>query len=144
MARRCCSVGNRGDLDVVRAIERRFSATKPGCVWDVLVMRGRCSDVALSCSCRVPSIGVGMTISHGGAAAFHSHGNEQSMVLFVVVTLALGVGTSWLATSLFNYASHSLPMGLVGQLLILETVFGIAYTCIYHQSLPPCIDRRDG
>ncbi|MGF6261872.1 drug/metabolite transporter (DMT)-like permease [Paraburkholderia youngii] len=79
---------------------------------------------------------IAVGLAHGGAAAFHSHSTEQTLALFVVVTLALGVGTSWLATSLFNYASHSLPMGLVGQLLILETVFGIAYTCVYHQSLP--------
>ncbi|MEM5456302.1 hypothetical protein VSR69_15895 [Paraburkholderia phytofirmans] len=82
-------------------------------------------------------IAVAISASHDGAAVFHFRGNERSKVLFVVVSLALGSGTSWLATSLFNYASHSRPMGLVGQLLILETIFGIAYTCIYHQSLPP-------
>jgi drug/metabolite transporter (DMT)-like permease len=80
---------------------------------------------------------VAMSMSHEGASAFLSRGSARSTMSFVVVSLALGVGTSWLATSLFNYASHSLPMSLVGQLLILETVFGIAYTCIYHQALPP-------
>ena len=68
--------------------------------------------------------------------ALKTQATERSVLPFLIVTLTLGVGTSWLATSLFNYASHSLPMGLVGQFLTIETLFGIAYTCIYHQVLP--------
>jgi drug/metabolite transporter (DMT)-like permease len=47
------------------------------------------------------------------------------------------VGTSWLATALFNRASHELPMGLVGQLVVLETVFGNLYVCLYKHTIPP-------
>lgn len=68
-----------------------------------------------------------------GASASHPH----ELVLFVAVTLVLGVGASWLATILFNRASHALPMTLVGQLIVLETIFGIAYVCLYQRSLPP-------
>ncbi|MGF6726105.1 drug/metabolite transporter (DMT)-like permease [Paraburkholderia sp. GAS41] len=62
---------------------------------------------------------------------------QQDWPLFGLVTMTLGVGTSWLATALFNRASHALPMGLVGQLVILETLFGILYICLYKHTTPP-------
>jgi drug/metabolite transporter (DMT)-like permease len=80
---------------------------------------------------------VTVMLSGSGLVTFHSRMSDGTLPVFLVVTLTLGLGTSLLATSLFNYASHSLPMGLVGQLLIMETVFGIAYACVYHQALPP-------
>lgn len=80
---------------------------------------------------------VTVVFSGDGFVMLHPQVSAGNLVLFLVVTLTLGLGTSLLATSLFNYASHSLPMGLVGQLLIMETVFGIAYACVYHQALPP-------
>jgi drug/metabolite transporter (DMT)-like permease len=61
----------------------------------------------------------------------------QSPALFAAVTLVLGVGGSWLATICFNRASSLLPMSLVGQLIVLETLFGIAYACLYRNTLPP-------
>jgi drug/metabolite transporter (DMT)-like permease len=116
------ALSNEGFLRRNRAV----SGTHWSCAVGVMTLLWSCVFIA-----------VGLATAHNWGAAFRSSGNEQSPALFVAVTLALGVGTSWLATSFFNYASHALPMGLVGQLLILETVFGIAYTCIYHQSLPP-------
>lgn len=42
---------------------------------------------------------------------------------------------SWLATPLFDRASNELPIGLLGQLVVLETLFGILYICLYkHRS----------
>jgi drug/metabolite transporter (DMT)-like permease len=63
--------------------------------------------------------------------------HTQDTALFIVITMVLGIGSSWLATIFFNRASHSLPMGLVGQLIVLETIFGITYACIYQHTLPP-------
>ncbi|MBN3755288.1 DMT family transporter [Paraburkholderia sp. Tr-20389] len=62
---------------------------------------------------------------------------RQEWPIFALVTISLGAGTSWLATALFNRASHELPMGLVGQLVVLETLFGILYICLYKHTIPP-------
>jgi drug/metabolite transporter (DMT)-like permease len=62
---------------------------------------------------------------------------RQGWQRFVLVTMILGVGTSWMATAFFNRASLVLPMGLVGQLVVLETLFGIAYVCLYEHTMPP-------
>ena len=42
-------------------------------------------------------------------------------------SLLLGGGSTWLGTVLFNMASKLLDMSIVGQLIVFEAVFGIAY-----------------
>ena len=42
-------------------------------------------------------------------------------------SLLLGGGATWLGTVLFNMASKLLAMSIVGQLIVFEAVFGIAY-----------------
>ncbi|WP_169307464.1 DMT family transporter [Chitiniphilus eburneus] len=42
-------------------------------------------------------------------------------------SLLLGIGASWIATWLWNLASQRLPVGLVGQLIVSETVFALLY-----------------
>jgi drug/metabolite transporter (DMT)-like permease len=58
-------------------------------------------------------------------------GGDQSRSLlnppFLTMSIVLGVGASWYATVLFNSASKSLPMALVGQLIVFETIFGVGY-----------------
>jgi drug/metabolite transporter (DMT)-like permease len=39
----------------------------------------------------------------------------------------LGLGASWGAAMLFNVASTRLPVALTGQLIVFETIFGVAY-----------------
>ncbi len=73
------------------------------------------------------------------AFLLHAGQTGQAWPLFVLVTMILGVGTSFLATAFFNRASLALPMGLVGQLIILETVFSIVYVCLYEHTTPPLV-----
>jgi drug/metabolite transporter (DMT)-like permease len=77
------------------------------------------------------------TLSGHGLTSGESMFRGQSGVLFVLTSVALGLGASWFGAILFNRASHVLPMSLVGQLIVLETVFGIAYTCLWKQTMPP-------
>jgi drug/metabolite transporter (DMT)-like permease len=74
---------------------------------------------------------------YGDTGAVLVRNIQQEWPLFAVVTMSLGVGTSWLATALFNRASHELPMGLLGQFVVLETLFGILYICLYKHTIPP-------
>jgi drug/metabolite transporter (DMT)-like permease len=91
-----------------------------------------------SCVVGTATFAVGAVMAGVAALAGHGAGAGFPMsVPFLAVSLALGVGTSWLAAVLFNQASNALPMGLVGQLIVLETLFGIAYTCLLDRSLPP-------
>ncbi len=47
---------------------------------------------------------------------------------FVLVCLAIGVGSSWVATILWNVASQRLSASLCGQLIVSETLFALLYT----------------
>lgn len=47
---------------------------------------------------------------------------------FVLVCLAIGVGSSWLATILWNVASQRLSASLCGQLIVSETLFALVYS----------------
>ncbi|HSC80253.1 MAG TPA: DMT family transporter [Chitinolyticbacter sp.] len=42
-------------------------------------------------------------------------------------SLLLGIGSSWVGSWLWNLASQRLPVGLVGQLIVAETVFALIY-----------------
>jgi drug/metabolite transporter (DMT)-like permease len=91
-----------------------------------------------SCVVGAATFAAGLAMAGAGALAGGGAAPHVPMsVPFLAMSLALGIGTSWLAAMLFNHASHALPMGLVGQLIVLETVFGIGYTCVLHHALPP-------
>ncbi|MDA8453291.1 DMT family transporter [Acidovorax sp. GBBC 3334] len=47
---------------------------------------------------------------------------------FIGVCVAIGFGSSWLATILWNIASQRLPASLCGQLIVSETLFAIVYS----------------
>lgn len=55
---------------------------------------------------------------------------------FLAGALVLGVLTSWAATAAWNRASVQLPVSLAGQLVVVETVTGTAYSYLYRQHLP--------
>ncbi|MES2581429.1 MAG: DMT family transporter [Pseudomonadota bacterium] len=44
-----------------------------------------------------------------------------------IVCIAIGVGSGWLATVLWNHASRRLSASLCGQLIVSETLFGLAF-----------------
>lgn len=59
---------------------------------------------------------------------------------FVFWSLVLGLGSSWGAGALFNKASARLPVSLTGQLIVFETVFGVAYVFIADGRSPKPIE----
>ena len=55
---------------------------------------------------------------------------------YLIGILVLGVVTSWIAAAAWNRAATALPVTLAGQLVVIETVAGTAYSYLNHQSLP--------
>lgn len=55
---------------------------------------------------------------------------------FLIGALILGVGTSWVATALWNRAAVRLPIALAGQLVVVETVAGTAYSYAHRLTVP--------
>ncbi len=51
-------------------------------------------------------------------------------------SLLLGGGSTWLGTVLFNKASQLLEMSIIGQLIVFEAVFGMAYLFALSDDLP--------
>lgn len=54
--------------------------------------------------------------------------SKADPVGFILISLAIGIGSSWLATVLWNVASQRLPADLCGQLIVSETVFALLYS----------------
>ena len=71
-----------------------------------------------------------------------SPGNEPSNIpaqrwqLFWLLNLAVAIFSSWLGNWMWNAASQRLPITFVGQLLVFETLFALAYHFIYERRLP--------
>ncbi|MBY5775454.1 DMT family transporter [Rhizobium leguminosarum] len=55
---------------------------------------------------------------------------------FVVWALVMGLAGSWFATWCWVVASHRLPLALAAQLIVAETVFGLAYGFMF-EGRPP-------
>ena len=64
-------------------------------------------------------------------------GGVKPFWAFVQVSLWVGIGATWIATWLWNRASQALPTSLAGQLLVFETVFGLAYAFVLEGRAPP-------
>ena len=56
--------------------------------------------------------------------------------MFWLLSLAIAVFSSWLGNWMWNAASQRLPITFVGQLLVFETLFALAYHFIYERRLP--------
>jgi drug/metabolite transporter (DMT)-like permease len=55
---------------------------------------------------------------------------------FVIVSLVVGVGSTWLATLCWSQASRLLPTTLAGQLIVFVTIAAVIYGSIYRGRLP--------
>jgi drug/metabolite transporter (DMT)-like permease len=64
------------------------------------------------------------------------HSNHDQLMSFLLWTAVIGLGSSWIATLLWNKASQSLPTSLTGQLIVSETVFSLLYGFFYEKRLP--------
>ncbi len=56
--------------------------------------------------------------------------------LFALIAVAIGFGSSWLATILWNQASRRLPASLCGQLIVSETLFALLYSFLWDGRWP--------
>ncbi|MGV3494786.1 MAG: DMT family transporter [Ramlibacter sp.] len=56
--------------------------------------------------------------------------------LFLALVLAIGGGSAWLATILWNVASRRLSASLCGQLIVSETLFALAYSFAWDGGWP--------
>lgn len=65
---------------------------------------------------------------------------QPNVGLFVVLALAGGFGSSWLATVLWNVASQRLPASLCGQLIVSETLFALLYSFLWDGRWPHTIE----
>lgn len=55
---------------------------------------------------------------------------------FVVVCAVTGIGAAWVASVAWNLASRRLSPSLAGQLIVSETVFGVAYAFVWSGQWP--------
>jgi drug/metabolite transporter (DMT)-like permease len=68
--------------------------------------------------------------------------NEYTSIIYphlgkyVILSIVLGWGCSWVAISLWNMATKKLPANIVGLLLVSETVFSVIYSDIYDGRWP--------
>jgi len=62
--------------------------------------------------------------------------SREDWTLFVLISLVLGLITSWAANAFWNMASVRVPPSLLGQLIVFETIAGIAYGAIWSSALP--------
>ena len=55
---------------------------------------------------------------------------------FWIVSLVVGLGSTWLATLCWSQASRLLPTALAGQLIVVVTIAAVIYGSIYRGTLP--------
>lgn len=61
---------------------------------------------------------------------------KSNLVAFLLGSMALGFGSSFIANRLWNKASSRLPNSLMGPLMISETAAGLTYSFIFEHRLP--------
>ncbi|WP_371319798.1 DMT family transporter [Variovorax sp. dw_308] len=100
---------------------------------------GRHSDVAAADWANWLGIATGLGslllwwVAGSGVAAFSA---QPNVLMFWLIALAGGVGSSWLATVLWNVASQRLSASLCGQLIVSETLFALLYSFAWEGRWP--------
>ncbi len=59
---------------------------------------------------------------------------------FIIWSVVLGLGTSWLASIFWTHSAKNSPTSIVGALIISETIFGLIYSFIFEQRYP-CVNE---
>ena len=62
--------------------------------------------------------------------------SQEGLMHAVLLAVATGIGSAWLATILWNIASQRLSASLCGQLIVSETIFALVYAFIWKGQLP--------
>ena len=76
-------------------------------------------------------------------AWLHASGSDFPMpfgpraLQFVAIMATIGLFASWLGTLCWNEASRRLPTTLAGQLIVFETLAGLAYAFLWRGAMPP-------
>lgn len=108
---------------------------------------------ALRCVAALHSPSTGIVDSHalmlallgdveqaGGVLALNSALERAGQAQAAIVCIAIGVGSGWLATILWNRASRALSASLCGQLIVSETLFGLAFAFAV-SGQPPAVSQ---
>ncbi len=59
---------------------------------------------------------------------------------FIIWSVVLGLGTSWLASIFWTHSAKNSPTSIVGALIISETIFGLIYSFVFEQRYP-CVNE---
>lgn len=65
---------------------------------------------------------------------------NTELLSFMGGCVFLGIMCSWVGTMLWNQASFYLPVSLMGQLTIFETIFGVVFVYSFAQQVPPPLE----
>ncbi|MES2412251.1 MAG: DMT family transporter [Pseudomonadota bacterium] len=69
----------------------------------------------------------------------HQLRSAPGLLPAVVLAVATGIGSAWLATILWNIASQRLSASLCGQLIVSETIFALVYAFIWGGHWPTAL-----
>lgn len=105
----------------------------------------RCPD--LNCVDWANGIGVACMVQVGlGLGLYMAFANPEvltqgvpHMNKLIALSIVMGIVVSWLATHWWNLASRHVPMALVGQLIVFETISSLIYAALADQAWPPTI-----
>ncbi len=61
---------------------------------------------------------------------------QKNIAQAAIICIALGIGSAWIATYLWNIASQRLSASLCGQLIVSETIFALVYSFIWDGHAP--------
>ncbi|HWU63070.1 MAG TPA: DMT family transporter [Ensifer sp.] len=62
--------------------------------------------------------------------------SSGEIVNFAIWSISMALAASWIATWCWVYAAKHVPLALTSQLVIAETVFGLAFGLLYEQRFP--------
>ncbi|WP_426054375.1 hypothetical protein [Janthinobacterium sp. PSPC2-1] len=69
------------------------------------------------------------------------HGLASGVIALIVGAVMLALGASMVGNYLWNLASRLVPVTLLGQLLLSQTLFVLLYGFVYAQRIPRPLER---
>lgn len=66
--------------------------------------------------------------------------HHHDLSIYLMWSVILGLGSTWMAYWLWNICSHLCPPQISGPLIVSETICGVLFTFIYHQRLPGLLE----
>jgi drug/metabolite transporter (DMT)-like permease len=89
--------------------------------------------------CMLPIVGI--DVAFFSKSTSHLLNSPPTVLAkLAICSIALGAGSSWLATWLWNIASQRLPTSLTGQLIVSETLFALLYGFIVDGRAPRSLE----